>query len=253
VILTPTQAQFDRFAQLSGDTNPIHVDPDFAARSGFGRTVAHGAMLTTWLLAAQGPQASASGATAIRFPAPAFAGEPLAPGQTQGGEPALIRQSDGEPVCILEQAASPGLPDTPGDTLPAGVPLAPGMATHRRIGLGPQAREGLAEVLPPALAGRLTGMLAGRALILGGWSALLGIGLPGLGTNYLKQQTAWLAPESGPVPDGMIDLTVRITGLRPASRLVDLATLATLPDSGAPVAFGRALVSARDVAGAFAA
>ncbi len=42
---TFSQAEFDRFARLSGDDNPIHVDADFAARSRFGRRVAHG-----WLL-----------------------------------------------------------------------------------------------------------------------------------------------------------------------------------------------------------
>ncbi|MCB9420296.1 MAG: MaoC family dehydratase [Ardenticatenaceae bacterium] len=40
-----TQADFDEFARLSGDDNPIHVDPVFAARTGFGRTVAHGMLL----------------------------------------------------------------------------------------------------------------------------------------------------------------------------------------------------------------
>jgi acyl dehydratase len=39
------QADFDRFAALSGDDNPIHVDPEFAARTRFGRTVAHGMLL----------------------------------------------------------------------------------------------------------------------------------------------------------------------------------------------------------------
>ena len=43
--LSFTQAQFDRFAALSGDDNPIHVDPQFAARTRFGRTVAHGMFL----------------------------------------------------------------------------------------------------------------------------------------------------------------------------------------------------------------
>ncbi|MET1412512.1 MaoC/PaaZ C-terminal domain-containing protein [Roseibium sp. HPY-6] len=42
---TPRQADFDEFARLSGDDNPIHVDPDFSARTRFGRTVSHGMLL----------------------------------------------------------------------------------------------------------------------------------------------------------------------------------------------------------------
>lgn len=44
-----TQDDFDRFARLSGDDNPIHVDPEFAARTRFGRTLAHGMMLFSTL------------------------------------------------------------------------------------------------------------------------------------------------------------------------------------------------------------
>ncbi|SDM82754.1 MaoC/PaaZ C-terminal domain-containing protein [Maricaulis salignorans] len=40
-----SQADFDAFAHVSGDNNPIHVDPEFAARTRFGQTVAHGALL----------------------------------------------------------------------------------------------------------------------------------------------------------------------------------------------------------------
>ena len=42
---TFSQRDFDRFAALSGDDNPIHVDPAFAARTRFGRTVCHGMLL----------------------------------------------------------------------------------------------------------------------------------------------------------------------------------------------------------------
>ncbi|WP_417484528.1 MaoC/PaaZ C-terminal domain-containing protein [Maricaulis salignorans] len=40
-----SQADFDAFAHVSGDNNPIHVDPEFSARTRFGQTVAHGALL----------------------------------------------------------------------------------------------------------------------------------------------------------------------------------------------------------------
>src|SRR5512135_3764624 len=49
---TFTQADFDRFAALSGDDNPIHVDPEFAARTRFGRTVCHGMLLYSTICAA---------------------------------------------------------------------------------------------------------------------------------------------------------------------------------------------------------
>lgn len=42
---TPRQADFDAFARISGDDNPIHVDPAFSARTRFGRTVSHGMLL----------------------------------------------------------------------------------------------------------------------------------------------------------------------------------------------------------------
>lgn len=42
---TLSQAEFDEFAELSGDDNPIHVDPEFAATTPFEVPVAHGMFL----------------------------------------------------------------------------------------------------------------------------------------------------------------------------------------------------------------
>lgn len=42
---TVTQADLDAFAEISGDDNPIHVDPQFAAATPFRVPVAHGMFL----------------------------------------------------------------------------------------------------------------------------------------------------------------------------------------------------------------
>ncbi|MFL0801708.1 MAG: hypothetical protein K6L80_14745 [Agarilytica sp.] len=42
-----SQREFDLFAKISGDNNPIHVDPEFSAKAKFGRTVSHGMLLYT--------------------------------------------------------------------------------------------------------------------------------------------------------------------------------------------------------------
>ena len=74
-----SQADFDAFARLSGDNNPIHTDPDFAARSRFGRTVAHGLLLCSVLrglidkLIPGGQLAEQS----VMFTAPTYTGEPM--------------------------------------------------------------------------------------------------------------------------------------------------------------------------------
>lgn len=76
----PTQAEFDLFAEISGDDNPIHVDPEFSARTRFGRTVSHGMLLYSWawaLLKATHPTHQ-SGKAQMMFPNPCYAGEEIA-------------------------------------------------------------------------------------------------------------------------------------------------------------------------------
>lgn len=79
VTRTFSQADFDGFAGLSGDDNPIHVDPEFAAQTRFGRTVAHGMFLYGAICGVL--QQHFPGAKQLEqqlmFPAPTFAGEPM--------------------------------------------------------------------------------------------------------------------------------------------------------------------------------
>lgn len=119
---TLTQGDFDAFAVLSGDNNPIHVDPDFAARTRFGRTVSHGMLLYGLLCAALGAVAPGATHTAqeLIFPAPTYAGEPLritlhiARAEADGEMvvEATITRPDGETVCraTTSLVARPGQP-----------------------------------------------------------------------------------------------------------------------------------------------
>lgn len=81
-------------------------------------------------------------------------------------------------------------------------------------------------------------------LIAGLFSTLLGVHLPGRGTNYLKQSISFHATA---LPDSALMATVTVTRLRPDKNLCDLAT-ACRDASGKLIASGRALVSVRDVA-----
>lgn len=75
----PTQQDFDDFARLSGDDNPIHVDPAFSASTRFGRTVSHGMLLYSrvyGLLRKHWPGATHE-MQSLMFPNPSYAGEEL--------------------------------------------------------------------------------------------------------------------------------------------------------------------------------
>lgn len=74
-----SQQDFERFAGLSGDRNPIHIDPVFAARTGFGHTISHGMLLFSMVrsLVARTWNNSSLNHQKLIFPAPAYAGEPL--------------------------------------------------------------------------------------------------------------------------------------------------------------------------------
>lgn len=80
-------------------------------------------------------------------------------------------------------------------------------------------------------------------LIGGLFSYLLGVKLPGRGTNYLKQSLEFVRP--APVGEELT-ASVTITRLRPEKHLVDLETICETSD-GTRICQGRALVYVEDV------
>ena len=76
-----TQEKIDAYARASGDFNPIHVDPAFAAATPFGGTIAHGMLLLAYLsemlTAAFGRAWLSGGRLKVRFKGVARPGDTL--------------------------------------------------------------------------------------------------------------------------------------------------------------------------------
>jgi 3-hydroxybutyryl-CoA dehydratase len=53
---TITEVQIVDYAGLTGDTNPVHLDAEFAAQSMFGERIAHGMLVAGLISAALGTQ-----------------------------------------------------------------------------------------------------------------------------------------------------------------------------------------------------
>lgn len=93
-------------------------------------------------------------------------------------------------------------------------------------------------------AGHRDGSAVPEPLIAALFSYLLGVELPGPGTNYLKQDLRFLATAPAGEP---LTARVEITRLRPDKHLVDLRSTCRRAD-GTLVCEGRSLVLAKDVA-----
>ena len=70
------EEKINAFAELSGDFNPVHTDAEFAAKSMFGKRIAHGALSASLISAILGNDLPGPGAIFVelnmRFRKPAF-------------------------------------------------------------------------------------------------------------------------------------------------------------------------------------
>ena len=69
------------FAQVSGDTNPVHLDDDFAAKSQFGKRIAHGILTGSLISTILGNDLPGQGtiylSQSFTFKAPVFVDEEI--------------------------------------------------------------------------------------------------------------------------------------------------------------------------------
>lgn len=92
-----------KFADVSGDHNPIHLDDEFASKTRFGRRIAHGMLSGAFISAVLGNEFRERKivylSQTMRFIAPAFLGDTI----TATGTVTGIRQEKGivtlETVC----------------------------------------------------------------------------------------------------------------------------------------------------------
>ena len=100
VVKEITQEKINRYAQAGGDGNPLHTDPQFAAKTMFGGTIAHGmlvlAYLSEMMTAAFGEDWLSGGRLKVRFKAPSR------PGDTVTSAGRVLRIEDGRTVCAVE-------------------------------------------------------------------------------------------------------------------------------------------------------
>jgi 3-hydroxybutyryl-CoA dehydratase len=101
-----TQEGIQRYAEASGDYNPIHVDEQYARATPFGGTIAHGMLVLAYvsetMAAAFGHDWLAGGRLKVRFRAPARPGDTL----TVRAEPRRARETNGDRILEYNVACS---------------------------------------------------------------------------------------------------------------------------------------------------
>jgi acyl dehydratase len=273
-----TQADFNRFADLSGDNNPIHVDPEFSARTHFGKTVAHGMLLYSTICRVLSTQYPGPGVLQIKqemmFRNPTYTDTEITVklevidvkrDEQRAEIRTVISLPDGKPACdgstmIQLPGWRGGFPGIDESMAAAGDSEAP---TLKRLQIGQTAAtkrifsaEDLVEyadlsgdtnpLFIDAEYARRFGFkdrLVPGPLLSGMFSDLFGTKLPGRGTNWLKQNLHF--PSAAYLGDEII-AGVEIIRLRPEKDLVNLRGTCT-NSSGELVCQAQSLVLVKDL------
>lgn len=78
-VKTVTPEDVQSFANITGDTNPVHLDAEYAAQTSFGQPIAHGMLSAGFISAAIGTQLPGPGCIyldqSLKFRGPVFIGQ----------------------------------------------------------------------------------------------------------------------------------------------------------------------------------
>lgn len=109
-----TQDQISAYAGPSGDHNPLHLDPEFAARTRFGGTIAHGmlvlAFISEMMTAGFGTAWAAGGRLKVRFR------DAARPGDTVTARGTITAASSDRITCEVECVNQAGVVLISGET-----------------------------------------------------------------------------------------------------------------------------------------
>ena len=97
---TISQQDIEQFAELTGDRNPMHLDPKFAEQTRFGKTIAHGMWGASLISAVLGTKLPGPGAVylsqTLKFQAPVY------PGDTVTATAKVTKVRKDKPIVYLE-------------------------------------------------------------------------------------------------------------------------------------------------------
>lgn len=101
-----TEQDVQAFAQVTGDTNPVHLDADYAATTSFEKPIAHGMLTAGFISAAIGTKLPGPGCIyleqSLKFRAPVFIGATVTTTVTVKELNERRRRAVLETVCTVE-------------------------------------------------------------------------------------------------------------------------------------------------------
>ncbi|WP_206326773.1 SDR family NAD(P)-dependent oxidoreductase [Streptomyces sp. S3(2020)] len=260
-----------RFAAASGDANPLHTDADYAARTSFGRPIAHGALVTLYALAALPARRTPRRLTGVaaRFHAPAYPDQTYRRTAERTEDGFRVQVTDGTRL-LLDLTVTTPAGRTPADA-PADVPgprrTTAATVTAERAGPGRRHRAGCPAAadqwreLLRDIGTHAAGISLRHALPLGWASYLAGMEVPGRDALVSGLSVHYDSAEHGDGGEwevasadsryGLIDLAGTLPGLgrvevralaRRAAPPSDVGRLRELVPAGEPGAGRTALV-----------